>query len=134
MNLSLARRVAAFLTALAATASLYAGVSVAASSVGLAPAASAQEQGRPGGGNRFMAKILMGLGLSDDQKNRIRELRKQAEEKNQNVTDRDQRRANMKEFFTKMRDVLTPQQRAKFDAQIAAWRKSHPMPQGQGQH
>ena len=133
MKLSLARRTAALLTALAATAVVYGGVSVAASSVGLAPAASAQEQGGPAAAQRGrMAKLLMGLGLSDDQKNRIRDIMKQAREKNANVTDRAQRRANMKAAFDQIHGVLTPEQRAKFDAQMAAWRKNHPM--GQGQH
>ncbi len=132
MKNSFARRGVALLTALAATAFVYGGVGVAASSVGLAPAASAQAEGGAGGGQRgHMAKMLMSLGLSDAQKNQIRDIRKQMFAQNKNVTDPSQRRANMKAFFDKIRGVLTPEQRAKFDAKMDAWRKSHPMPQGQ---
>ncbi len=131
MKFVLARRAAALLTALAATAFVYGGAGVAASWAGIAPAASAQEQGGPAGNQRGrMGKMLMSLGLSDDQKNRIREIMKQAREKNRNVTDRDQRRATMKAAFDKIHDVLTPEQRAKFDAQTAVWRKNHPQDQG----
>jgi Spy/CpxP family protein refolding chaperone len=129
MTTSIPRRVAALLTALAATAALYGVADVAASSAGLLPAASAQAAPQ----HNHMAEMLESLGLSDAQKSQIRGIMDQAREQNKNVSDREQKRANMKAAMEKVRNVLTPDQRAKLDAKIAEWRKSHPGGwQGQG--
>jgi Spy/CpxP family protein refolding chaperone len=90
--------------------------------------------GPPGGAQRgqMMAKMLMSLNppLSDKQKAQIIEMRKAMEKQNASVTDRDQRRANMKAFMDKINGVLTPAQQAdlkkKRDEMRAKYESEHP--------
>jgi Spy/CpxP family protein refolding chaperone len=99
-----------------------------------APPSGAPPNGAPGGpqhgrGGR-MGPILQSLGLSDAQKQQIRTIMRDTREKNQNLTDRDQRRANMRAAFDQIRNkVLTPSQREQFDQKMQAMRQQ----QGAGQ-
>ncbi len=90
-------------------------------------AASAQDQpaGAPpanGHGNR-MGKMLMSLNLSDAQKSQIRSIIADARKRNKNVTDNDQRHANMKAAYAKVETVLTPDQRTELHAKMDAMRQ-----------
>jgi len=102
---------------------------VAGVSAGLTPPALAQAQGGPppggpqGGGRRMMAQALMSLGLSDDQKGKIRDIMSDVKKQNEGVTDPDTRRANYKAGFAKIETVLTPDQRTKLHAKMDAMRK-----------
>lgn len=118
-----------------AAAFLWGGVVVTSAALGLGPAASAQA---PGGGNgaqrgqRF-AKMLMDLRppLSDAQKAQIRKLREDMRSQYKNEpppADPQARRARFDAFMDKIRAVLTPAQRADFDAKRQAMRNR------QGQH
>ncbi len=91
--------------------------------------------GGPGGaqrGGQMMAKMLMSLNppLSDKQKAQIIEMRKAMEKQNEGVTDREQRRANMKAFYEKINGVLTSAQQADFkkkrDEMRAKYQADHP--------
>lgn len=81
---------------------------------------------------RMMGRMLMSITppLSDDQKNRIRQLRSDMQKQNANVTDREQRRANAKAFYDKINGVLSPAQQADFKSKMTAmrakYRASHP--------
>jgi Spy/CpxP family protein refolding chaperone len=102
--------------------------------------ALAQDQPPAGGAQRgqMMGKMLMSLNppLSDKQKAQIRDMRNAMEKQNANVTDRDQRRANMKAFYEKVTSVLTPAQQADFqkkrDAMRAKYQAEHPGGPGGG--
>ncbi len=87
--------------------------------------AQADEGGPPPGapqrGQRF-GKMLLALNLSDDQKNKIRSIMAGARAKSKNLTDRDAKRATMKAAFAEIDTVLTPEQRTKLHAQMAAAR------------
>lgn len=105
---------------------------VAGSAAGFGAAALAQQapdgggQGGQGGPNRGrMGQALMSLGLSDAQKQQIRDIMAGMRKQNQGVTDRDQRRANMKAAFVKIDTVLTPSQRDALHKQMQAMRQ-HP--------
>ncbi len=80
-----------------------------------APAAQANNHG----GNR-MGQLLMSLGLSDDQKTKIRTMREDLAKQNEGVTDPMQRRANMRAAFANIDKILTPEQDAKFKTEMAA--------------
>jgi Spy/CpxP family protein refolding chaperone len=90
------------------------------------PPAGAQQRGQ------MMAKMLMSLNppLSDKQKAQIIDMRKAMERQNASVTDRDQRRANMRAFYEKINGVLTPAQQADFkkkrDEMRAKYQADHP--------
>jgi len=108
--------------------------------LGVAPAALAQAapEGAPGGpggtgghGKR-MGQVLLGLGLNDKQKDQIRGIMAAARKENEGVTDRDQRRANMKKAFGQIDTVLTPAQRKQFHDKMDAMRKQYQA--GQGSH
>ncbi len=95
---------------------------------GLTPAALAQAQGGPpaggqGGGRRMLAEALMSLGLSDDQKSKIRDIMSGIKKQNEGVTDPETRRANYKAGFAKIDTVLTPDQRTKLHAKMDEMRK-----------
>jgi Spy/CpxP family protein refolding chaperone len=113
-----------------ATALLTGGGTLAAILAGSVPAASAQDQPsggpQPNGphGNR-MGKILMSLNLNDDQKTQIRAIIADARKQNANVTDRDQKRANMKAAYAKVDTVLTPAQRTQLHAKLDAMRQQN---------
>ncbi|HZX68035.1 MAG TPA: hypothetical protein VFE70_04075 [Candidatus Elarobacter sp.] len=124
------------LVAFAAATLLWSGAALTNAALGFTPAASAQGTGgstdRSGGRARF-AKMLMSIRppLSGAQKDLIRKMREQmrAESKNQpQPADPDARRARFNGFMDKIRGVLTPAQRADFDAKRAAMRAN------QGQH
>lgn len=128
MSQRLIHRATAFLIAAAVTTAGWAGVTVAGAALGFGPAALAQQapsdgQGAPGGqaghgrGRRF-GKILMSLGLSDGQKSQIREIMKAARAQNQNLTDPQQKRANMRAALAKVETVLTPAQRDQLHKQM----------------
>jgi Spy/CpxP family protein refolding chaperone len=70
-----------------------------------------------------MAQALMSLGLSDDQKGKIRDIMSDVKKQNEGVTDPDTRRSNYKAGFAKIETVLTPDQRAKLHAKMDAMRK-----------
>jgi Spy/CpxP family protein refolding chaperone len=130
---SLASRAQRVLTAVLAMSLFCGGVSIAGAAGGFGAAASAQQapggdqggQGGHGGPNARMGQVLMSLGLSDAQKQQIRDIVADARKKNQGVTDRDQRRATMKAAFAKVDTVLTPAQRDSFHKQMQAMRQ-HP--------
>jgi hypothetical protein len=93
------------------------------------PAAGAQRGAQAG---RMMGQVLLRVTppLNDKQKARIRELRAEMLKQNENLTDREQRRANIKAFYDKIDGVLTPPQRVDFkkkmDAARAKYRAEHP--------
>jgi Spy/CpxP family protein refolding chaperone len=105
-------------------------------STGLTPPALAQAQGGPppggpqGGGRHMMAQALMGLGLSDDQKGKIRDIMGGVKKQNEGVTDPEIRRANYKAGFAKIETVLTPDQRTKLHAKMDEMRKEREQQQG----
>jgi Spy/CpxP family protein refolding chaperone len=113
---------------LALASALMTGGTFAGIAFGSVTAAFAQDQtsGPPpagaGHGNR-MGKILMSLNLSDEQKTQIRGIIADARKQNENVTDRDQKRANMKAAYAKVETVLTPAQRTQFHAKLDALRQ-----------
>jgi Spy/CpxP family protein refolding chaperone len=122
-----------------ATALLAGGGTVASVAFSGVPAALAQDQsgttapaGPPQGGrgNR-MGKMLMSLNLSDAQKTQIRAIIADARKQNQSVTDRDQKRANMKAAYAKVETVLTPAQRTELHAKMEAM---HQQQQDPAQH
>jgi Spy/CpxP family protein refolding chaperone len=131
MFLRFAPSTARAVTAAAASALLWITVGVGGAAAGLGPVALAQQasdggQGAQGGSNHnHMGEVLMSLGLSDAQKQQIRDIVADARKQNQGVTDRDQRRANMKAAFAKIDAVLTPEQRDQLHKQMQAMR-SHP--------
>jgi Spy/CpxP family protein refolding chaperone len=100
--------------------------------LGNIPAALAQDQpgaAAPAGGHRpRMGEMLKTLNLSDAQKTQIRGIIADARKANADVTDRDQKRANMKAAYAKVETVLTPAQRDQLHAKMAAMR------QDQSQH
>ena len=121
-----------FLSVALATALLTGGGTFAAVALGSVPAALAQDQ--PGGppppaqgghGNR-MGKMLMSLNLTEAQKTQIRAIMADARKQNHNLTDRDQRRANMKAAMDKVETVLTPAQRTELHAKMEAMRQQNP--------
>lgn len=122
------------LVSLALAAAVLGGAGTAASiATGSVPAAFAQDQpsGAPpaqGSRGKGMRQALMSLNLSDAQKTQIRSIMADARKQNQNVTDRDQRRANMKAAFDKVEAVLTPEQRTQFHAKMDAMRQQNQAP------
>jgi Spy/CpxP family protein refolding chaperone len=128
-----------FLSVALATALLTGGGTVASIAFGSVPAALAQDQpgaaapaGPPPGahGNR-MGKMLMLLNLTDAQKTQIRAIIADARKQNENVTDRDQKRANMKAAYAKVETVLTPAQRTELHAKMEAMRQQQQQDQAQ---
>jgi len=122
------------LVSLSLAAAVLTGAGTAAAiATGTVPAAFAQDQ--PSGGpppdghhgNR-MGKVLMSLNLSDAQKTQIRSIMGDAHKQNQNVTDRDQRRANMKAAMDKVEAVLTPAQRTELHAKLDAMHQQNQAP------
>jgi Spy/CpxP family protein refolding chaperone len=116
-----------------ATALLAGGGTFAAVAFNAVPAALADDapgSAPPAEGNhgRGMRQALMSLNLSDEQKTQIRSIMADARKQNQNVTDRDQRRANMKAAFGKVEAVLTPPQRTEFHAKMDAMRQQNQAP------
>ena len=119
-----------FLSVAAATALLGAGGTFAAVAFGSVPAALAQDQpsGPPPAGGEHghrMGEMLMSLSLTDAQKTRIRGIMADARKQNENVTDRDTRRANMKAALSKVETVLTPSQRTALHAKMDAMRQQN---------
>lgn len=113
---------------------LSAGVVLSENAHSALPAALAQtpaggmQPGGPqhGGRGGRMGQVLQSLGLSDAQKQQIRSIMSDARQKNENLTDQDQRRANMRAAFTQIHDkVLTPAQRQQFDQKMQAMRRQH---------
>jgi Spy/CpxP family protein refolding chaperone len=86
--------------------------------------------GPQGGGRHMMAQALMGLGLSDDQKGKIRDIMGGVKKQNEGVTDPEIRRANYKAGFAKIETVLTPDQRTKLHAKMDEMRKEREQQQG----
>ncbi len=137
MNIDRATGTALRIAAAFAAFTLSSGVAaVAGVSAGLTPAALAQAQGGPppggsqGGGRRMMAQALMGLGLNDDQKGKIREIMSDVKKQNASVTDPETRRSNYKAGFAKIETVLTPDQRTKLHAKLDEMRKEREQQQG----
>ncbi len=83
-------------------------------------AATAQDAGGAGGagsaasGRHWMAKALASLGLSDDQKSKIRGIMSDARKQSAGA-DPATRRANFRAAMAKIDAVLTPDQRTKLD-------------------
>ncbi len=136
MNIERATRTTLRIAAAFAAITLSSGVAgVAGVSTGVTPAALAQAQGGPpggpqGGGRHVMAQALMSLGLSDDQKGKIRDIMGDVRKQNEGVTDPDARRANYKAGYAKIETVLTPDQRTKFHAKLDEMRKEREQQQG----
>jgi Spy/CpxP family protein refolding chaperone len=114
-----------------ALALLWGGISVVSAAADFGSVALAQQapagdqavQDGQGGPNRGrLGKALMGLGLSDQQKQQIRDIMKDARAKSQGVTDRTQRRTMMRAAFAKIETVLTPAQRDDLHKQMQAMR------------
>jgi Spy/CpxP family protein refolding chaperone len=72
-----------------------------------------------GHGQRF-GQMLMTLNLSDAQKGQIRGIIASARQQNQSVSDPQTKRSNMRAAYAKVRDILTPAQRAKLESEMAA--------------
>jgi Spy/CpxP family protein refolding chaperone len=110
-----------------ATALLAGGGTFAAVAFGSVPAALADDapSGPPAGGRHGhrMGEMLMSLNLSDAQKTQIRAIMADARKQNENVTDRQQRRGNMKAAMAKVDTVLTPAQRTELHAKMDAARR-----------
>ena len=129
MNIERATGTSLRIAAALAAFTLSSGVAaVAGVSAGLTPAALAQAQGGPpggpqGGGRRIMAQVLMSLGLTDDQKGKIRDIMSDVRKQNEGVTDPETRRANFKAGYTKIETVLTPDQLTKLHAKMDEMRK-----------
>jgi Spy/CpxP family protein refolding chaperone len=64
--------------------------------------------------------MLMTLNLSDAQKGQIRGIIASARQQNQSVSDPQTKRSNMRAAYAKVRDILTPAQRAKLESEMAA--------------
>jgi Spy/CpxP family protein refolding chaperone len=116
-----------------AAAVLTAGGTLAAIAIGSVPAAFAQDQpsgGPPADGHHGnrMGEVLKSLNLTDAQKTQIRAIIADARKQNQNVTDRDQRRANMKAAMGKVEAVLTPAQRTELHAKMDAMHQQNQAP------
>jgi Spy/CpxP family protein refolding chaperone len=93
---------------------------IALGTVSPAAAQSAPDQGGPAGaagGRQRFAKMLMGLDLSDDQKNHIRSIMADARTKSKALTDRQAKRDTMRAAFAQIETVLTPAQRTKLHAE-----------------
>ena len=104
-----------------------------------APSGAGAQQGPPGAGQgqrrgNPLFKILENLKppLTDAQKSQIRTIYSDARKQNENVTDRDQRRANMRKASDQIRTVLNPQQRTEYDAQVKAMRERYKQQQHGG--
>jgi Spy/CpxP family protein refolding chaperone len=126
MNSIFSRRLSTGISVLAATLALTAGGTLTTAVLGLTPAASAQDQGAAqasaGQQRGRMGKILMSLNLTDAEKSQIRAIIADARKQNENVTDRDPKRANMKAAYAKIDTVLTPAQRTELHAKLDAMR------------
>jgi Spy/CpxP family protein refolding chaperone len=72
-------------------------------------------------GQRF-GQMLMTLDLSDAQKSQIRGIIASARQQNENVTDPQVKRANMRAAYAKVRAVLTAPQQAKLKSEMEAAR------------
>jgi Spy/CpxP family protein refolding chaperone len=122
------------LAGFAAASLFWSGFALTNAALGLAPPAFAQgTTGSPdrSAGRKHFAEMLASLRppLSDAQKAQIRQLREQmrSENKNQPATaDPEQRRARFTAFLERIRGVLTPAQRADFDAKRQAMRAGQP--------
>ncbi|MBV8151025.1 MAG: hypothetical protein JOY59_05660 [Candidatus Eremiobacteraeota bacterium] len=112
------------------------GVAFLALSAPFAMPALAQQGPPPGGGRHGnpMVKVIENIKppLSDAQKSRIRAIYADARKQNENVTDRDQRRANMRKASEQIRALLGPEQQKSYDAQIKAMRARYQQQQQQG--
>jgi Spy/CpxP family protein refolding chaperone len=106
------------------------------SSQGAAPAASGAAGAMGGQGamsqngrermHRFAAALAT-LNLSEDQKDKIRAIMADARAKSKGV-DQATRRANFQAALAQVDQVLTPDQRAKFHAEIPAFHQGAPTP------
>jgi Spy/CpxP family protein refolding chaperone len=121
----------ASLSAVVAAPLLWGGVAVTNTALGLTPAASAQGTGGSPGhhrGNR-LGSMLANIQppLSSAQKAQISALRVQWHSQNKAAgqQDRTQRRARFNAHLDQVRGILTPAQRASFDANRAAMRGQH---------
>jgi len=85
-------------------------------------------QGGAGGrrGNQQLAKMLLTLNLSDDQKAKIRTIMADARAKAKSVTDPQAKRDAFRAGIGKIDSVLTPEQLKKLQAQRNAFRSQHP--------
>jgi Spy/CpxP family protein refolding chaperone len=127
------RMKSSFLTTALAAAVVFTGAgTLGPLAAGTVPAAFAQDQPSPappsGGGHGRMGQVLMSLNLNDSQKSQIRSIMADTRKQNENVTDRDTRRANYKAAMTKVEAVLTPAQRTALHAKMDAMRQQNPPP------
>ena len=108
---------------------------------GTAMAQTAPQQGAPpaftapaqGHSHHKRMALFRGLNLSADQKAQIKGIRQKYHTQNRNVTDPQQRRANMQAQRQEIMRVLTPDQQQKVQQRIAAMRSrrhEHPSPNG----
>jgi Spy/CpxP family protein refolding chaperone len=93
-----------------------------AASSGQDAAAGGAGGGSPANGRHRMAEALATLGLSDDQKAKIRAIMSDARKQSANA-DPATRRANYRAAMAKVQDVLTPDQRTKLQAKLDEMRK-----------
>jgi Spy/CpxP family protein refolding chaperone len=124
----LRRLVVASLSVFVAAPLLWSGVAVTNTALGLTPSASAQGTGGSPGhrrGNRLGSMLAnVQPPLSSAQKAQISALRTQWHNQNKAAgqQDRAQRRARFNAHLDQVRGILTPAQRASFDANRAAMR------------
>jgi protein CpxP len=116
-----------------ATALLAGGGTIASVAFGTVPAAFADEapSGPPADGGPHghrMGQLLLSLNLTDAQKTQIRGIMADAHKQNGGITDRAQRRANMKAAMTKVDAVLTPAQRTELHAKMDAMHRHDTAP------
>jgi Spy/CpxP family protein refolding chaperone len=118
-------RLLSALTATAAVTLAVAGFTTADIAHGTATPALAQaapDAPAAGHGNRRFGQMLLSLNLSDAQKSQIRGIMATARQKNAGVTDPQLKRATMRAAYAQVRAALTPAQRSKLDADVAAAR------------
>lgn len=87
-----------------------------------APAPGPQPGGPAATRHHDRGAMFRDLNLTPDQTAKIKAIRERYRAKNENVTDRTQRRANMKAQRDEIMAVLTPDQRQKLQQRIAQMR------------
>jgi Spy/CpxP family protein refolding chaperone len=130
----IARIPSQFFAVVAATVVVAGGGSLVTAALGTVPAALAQDQAGtqpPGAQRGRMGKVLMSLNLTDAQKTQIRAIMADAHKQNESITDREQKRANMRAALAKVDTVLTPAQRTELHAKLEAMRANDANPHPQ---
>jgi len=80
--------------------------------------------------HRHHFALFRGLNLSSDQKAQIKSIHQKYRAQNQTISDRNQRRANMRAERQEVMAVLNPDQRAKLQQRLQMMRQRHRQEQG----